>query len=144
MGTAGAPRTSISLLYGNYWCVNAVSASRPTVAEAVLIRAVEPKFGLAGMRARREVTDERQLTNGPGKLCAALGIDGGLDGADLCDGKSPLFIAENPDVETFLRERGPMVTGARIGIVKAADLPLRFYLAGSRYLSRRPAKAGRW
>jgi len=129
----------VYFIYGNHWCVNAV-CQPPTVAEAVLIRAVEPKFGLEGMRARRELADERQMTNGPGKLCAALGIDGGLDGADLCSAGSPLFIAENPDVETFLRERGPMITSARIGIVKAAELPLRFYLARSRYLSRRPAR----
>jgi len=129
----------VYFIYGNHWCINAVCQPE-TIGEAVLIRAVEPTFGAEGMRARREVTDERQLTNGPGKLCAAMGIDGGLDGVDLCDAKSPLFIAENPEVQTVLRERGPMVTGARIGIVKAADLPLRFYLRGSRYLSRRPVK----
>ena len=77
------------------------------------------------------------MTNGPGKLCVALDIDRSLDGVDLCDAKSPLFIARNPALENFQKERGPMVTGTRIGLTKAADLPLRFYLEGSPFVSQR-------
>src|SRR5262249_49911343 len=107
------------------------------VAEAVLIRAIEPELGQAFMQRERPVSKPRDLTSGPGKLCQAIGIDRGLDGIDLCDAKSTLFIAENPGVEGFRKERGPVVTTTRIGIVKAASLPLRFYLEGSEFVSRR-------
>jgi DNA-3-methyladenine glycosylase len=109
----------------------------PGVAEAVLIRAVEAALGEKLMRMRRPVEPTRDLTNGPGKLCVALDIDRSLDGVDLCDAKSPLFIARNPALENFQKERGPMVTGTRIGLTKAADLPLRFYLEGSPFVSQR-------
>jgi len=125
----------VYFIYGNHWCLNVVC--RPVgTGEAVLIRAVEPLFGLEWMQKNRPVTNPRQLTNGPGKLCEALAIDRSLDGLDLCDAKSPLFIARNPSFKTFLRERGPIVTTTRIGIVKAAHLPLRFYLKESEFISR--------
>jgi DNA-3-methyladenine glycosylase len=130
----------VYFIYGNHWCFNVVC--RPAgIAEAVLIRALEPTLGLEMMRKRRPVANPRQFTNGPGKLCAAMDIDRSLDGVDLCDAKSPLFMARNPGRKTFLRERGPVVTTTRIGIVKAADLPLRFYLAGSEFVSRRVGKS---
>ena len=125
----------VYLIYGFYFCMNAV-CQPPGVAEAVLIRAVEAAVGEEFMRQRRPVEAARNLTNGPGKLCLAMAIDRGLDGVDLCDAASPLFIARNPAVEAFRRERGPMVTGKRIGLTKAADLALRFYLAGSPFVSR--------
>ena len=133
----GAPGHGyVYLIYGNYFCMNPVC--RPAgVAEAVLIRAVEVDLGEELMRERRPVEATRDLTNGPGKLCQAMDIDRGLDGSDLCDVNSPLFIARNPAVKKFRRERGPVVTTARIGLTKAADLPLRFYLAGSAYVSQR-------
>ena len=89
------------------------------------------------MRERRPVAVSRDLTNGPGKLCQAMAIDRELDGADLCDARSPLFIARNPAVEKFRNERGPIVTTTRIGLTKAADLLLRFYLEGSGFVSQR-------
>ena len=126
----------VYLIYGNYFCMNAVC--QPTgVAEAVLLRAVEVALGEEMMRKRRPVAAARDLTNGPGKLCQAMHIDRGLDGADLCDARSPLFIARDPAVEKFRRQRGPVVITARIGLTKAADLPLRFYLEGSGFVSRR-------
>ena len=64
-------------------------------------------------------------------------IDRGLDGVDLCDVQSPLFIARNPAVEDFRKERGPVVTTTRVGLTKAAHLPLRFYLEGSAFVSKR-------
>jgi DNA-3-methyladenine glycosylase len=133
----------VYFIYGNHYCFNAVC--RPAgMAEAVLVRALEPSIGLELMRERRVVASLQLLTNGPGKLCAALGIDRSLDGADLCADTSHLFIAQNPKLKSFLKDRGPVVTTTRIGITKAAALPLRFYLDGSEFVSRwervRPAK----
>ncbi len=125
----------VYFIYGNHFCFNAVC--RPAgAAEAVLVRAIEPLVGLDLMRARRVVATPRLLTNGPGKLCAAMDIDRSLDGADLCDAGSPLFIAKSPGLSAFLKERGPMITTTRVGITKAAALPLRFYLEGSEFVSR--------
>src|ERR1043166_9307687 len=152
----------VYLIYGYHFCVNAVC--RPAgVAEAVLLRAIEPLFcedlmrherpatktggvlrraiePLCGedlMRHERPVTKARELTNGPAKLCEALKIDRGLDGVNLCDPKSALFIAENPEVERFRQRTGPVITTTRIGITRAASLPLRFYLEGSSFVSQR-------
>lgn len=129
-------RVYVYFIYGNHFCVNAVCRA-PGRAEAVLIRAVEAEVGLEFMRERRPGRPDLQLTNGPGKLCAAMDITRTLDGADLCEAASPLFIACEPEVGRFLKQRGPVRTGARIGLSKAADWPLRFFLAGSPYVSRR-------
>jgi DNA-3-methyladenine glycosylase len=125
----------IYLIYGFHFCMNVV-CQPPEVAEAVLIRAVEAACGEEFMRRRRPVETARDLTNGPGKLCQAMDIDRGLDGVDLCDPQSPLFIARNPAVADFLSQRGPEVTTTRVGLTKAAELPLRFYLEGSPFVSR--------
>ena len=85
--------------------MNAVCQPRG-VAEAVLIRAVEVALGEEFMRERRPVEAARDLTNGPGKLCVAMDINRGLDGVDLCDASSPLFIARNPAVEKFRQGAG--------------------------------------
>jgi DNA-3-methyladenine glycosylase len=128
-------RAYVYFIYGNYFCMNAVCLP-PGAAEAVLIRAVEAAFGEERMLKRRPVAAPRNLTNGPGKLCLALDIDRSLDGADLCDVRSPLFVARNPAVGDFRNERGPVVTTTRIGLTKAAHLPLRFYLADSAFVSK--------
>jgi len=126
----------VYFIYGNHWCFNAVC--RPAGhAEAVLVRALEPAFGLDALRRRRHVARELDLTNGPGKLCAALDIRGSHDGVDLCDAESPVFIARNPGLAKTLKPLGPLITTTRIGITRAADLPLRFYLDGSKFVSRR-------
>jgi DNA-3-methyladenine glycosylase len=126
----------VYFIYGNHWCFNVVC--RPSgIGEAVLIRAIEPTIGLEIMRARREVANLRNLTNGPGKLCAAMDIDRRLDGMDICDAQSPVFVAKNTDLKVALKQFGPTVTTTRIGITQAAHMPLRFYLAGSEFVSRR-------
>ena len=126
----------VYLIYGYHFCVNAVC--RPAgIAEAVLIRAIEPALGEVSLRKQRPVSDRRELTNGPAKLCQAMTIDRSLDGIDLCDPHSALFIAQNPDVKGFRKERGPTVASARIGITRAAALPLRFYLEKSSFVSNR-------
>ena len=130
----------VYLIYGYHFCANAVC--RPTgVAEAVLIRAIEPTLGQELLRRQRLVTDVRNLTNGPAKLCEAMQIDRSLDGIDLCDPGSALFIASNPRVGAFRKEFGPTITTPRIGITRAAALPLRFFLAGSPYVSHRKARS---
>ena len=131
-------RAYVYLIYGFHFCVNAV-CQRAGRAEAVLIRAIEAEFGEDLMRHNRPVANSIALTNGPGKLCAALAIDRKLDGTDLCDSQSELFIAANPDLKRFRKERGPVITTTRVGISRAADLRLRFYLGGSAFISRRVA-----
>ena len=129
-------RAYVYLIYGFYHCFNTVCRPRG-VGEAVLVRAIEASIGVEWMRKNRPVEKETALTSGPGKLCVALDVDRKLDGVDLCDASSPVFVAENPEVKTFRRRFGPRVTTTRIGLTQAADWPLRFYLAGSDFVSRK-------
>ena len=129
----------VYLIYGFHCCFNAVCRPKGS-AEAVLVRAIEVAFGEEFMRAHRPVAVRPQLTNGPGKLCAALDITRKLDGVNLCDPKSSVFVASNPDRKAFLRERSPVITTTRVGITQAAERPLRFYLEGSPFVSRRIRK----
>ena len=128
----------VYFIYGNHWCFNAV-CEREGVAEAVLIRAVEPRFGIGWMQSQRPVAKPRELTNGPAKLCAALGIDRRMGGVSLFNADSPVFIAGNPRRQEDFSVLGPEICTTRIGITKAADLPLRFYLRASGFVSRRSA-----
>ena len=117
--------------YGIHWCLNLVCEEEGS-ASAVLVRALEPTHGVAGMRARRGVEDVRLLCSGPGRLCQALGVTRAHDGLPL--DRAPFELRE--------REGEPeVVTGPRVGITKAAERPWRYALAGSRFLSRpvRPA-----
>ena len=118
--------------YGVHWCVNFVCEAEGS-ASAVLIRALMPTTGLAAMRRRRGVRDERQLCAGPGRLCQALAITGAHNGTALDTAPFALFGRTAP-VE--------IVAGPRIGISKAVDLPWRYGWAGSRFLSR-PFKAAK-
>ena len=126
----------VYFIYGNHWCFNAV-CSPPDVGEAVLLRAIEPQFGKEWMEQRRQVERPRDLTNGPAKLCAALDLDRRHDHADLCAADGEVVIARNPALEETLERLGPVVTTVRIGLSKAADLPLRFLLSGSEFISRK-------
>ena len=128
----------VYFIYGNHFCVNAVC--RPAgMAEAVLIRAIEPAFGIDWMQLNRAPAAASNLTNGPGKLCQALQIDRSLDGANLCEINSPLLIAKNPDARRFRKTFGPIIAGTRVGIPRAAELPLRFFLSKHPSVSRRMA-----
>ena len=112
--------------YGIHWCLNAVCREAGHGA-GVLIRALEPTHGLPAMRERRGTDDTRLLCAGPGRLCQALGVTRALDGLPL---DAPPFRLLAPAAPaTVLR-------GPRIGLTKAADVPWRFGLAGSRFLSR--------
>jgi DNA-3-methyladenine glycosylase len=112
--------------YGIHWCLNLVCEQEGEAA-AVLVRALEPTHGLEAMRARRRLDDERLLCAGPGRLCQALGVTRELDGLPLDDAPFRLEARDEPVA---------VVTGARVGITRAAELPWRYALAGSRYLSR--------
>jgi len=133
----GRPGCSyVYLIYGVHYCFNTVCRD-PGFGEAVLIRAIDVSFGADWMRRRRGLRPEQEWTSGPGRMCAALGIDSGLDGVDLCDARSPLLVARNPGRETLVRRQGPVIRTTRIGISQGSDKELRFYLEGSRYVSRR-------
>jgi DNA-3-methyladenine glycosylase len=112
--------------YGIHWCLNFV-CERKGSASAVLIRALEPTEGLATMRRRRGVADDRLLCSGPGRLCQALGITVKHNGLAL-DAPPFALWARQSEVE--------IVAGPRIGITKAAELPWRYGEKGSRFLSK--------
>ena len=112
--------------YGIHWCVNFVCEPEGS-ASAVLIRALMPTAGLEVMRRRRVVAGERLLCAGPGRLCQALAITGAHNGAVL--NQPPFALLARPAPTEI-------VSGPRIGITRAADLPWRYGLKGSRFLSR--------
>jgi len=112
--------------YGIHWCVNFVCEKEGS-ASAVLIRALQPTHGLAAMRRRRKSQDERSLCSGPGKLTQALGITHAHNGLPL----------DAPPIALFSRTEKPeVVAGVRIGLTKAVDLPWRYGLKGSKFLSK--------
>ena len=112
--------------YGIHWCVNVVCEPEGS-ASAVLIRAIEPTEGVKTMMRRRGLSDERLLCSGPGRLCQALGITIAHNGLPL----------DRPPLELFGSDETPeIVTGVRIGITKAADLPWRYGLKGSKFVSK--------
>jgi DNA-3-methyladenine glycosylase len=125
-GPAG--RAYVYRIYGIHWCLNAVTGEEGHPA-AVLIRAAEPLEGLEVATARRANRPPRELMRGPGNLCAALAVEGSLDGHRL--GDLPLRILAGDPVEDERVRRGP-----RIGITRAADLPLRFWIGHSPWVSR--------
>ena len=133
-------RAYVYLIYGFYNCFNTVCCPERH-GEAVLIRAIEATLDPDWMHTNRPTEKDTALTSGPGKICVALDIDRSLDGSDLCDANSPVFIAENPEVKSFRRRFGPRITTTRIGLNVAADWPLRFYLAKSPFVSRKVKKA---
>ena len=112
--------------YGIHWCLNLVCEEKG-VAAAVLLRALEPEHGVGEMRVRRDLDEPRLLCSGPGRLCQALAVTGEHDGLPL----------NRPPFELRARKGEPeVVTGPLVGITHAADLPWRYGLAGSPYLSR--------
>jgi DNA-3-methyladenine glycosylase len=119
----------VYLSYGMHWCANLV-CQEPGLASAVLLRALEPIDGLDVMRRRRGMVSDRELCSGPGKLCQALGITRELDGRRMQRAHVRVFRPETENDPSIL------VT-PRIGITKAADWPLRFVLANSRWASRK-------
>jgi DNA-3-methyladenine glycosylase len=118
----------VYFIYGMYWCVNAVTREKGH-GSAVLIRAVHPLAGVDVMRERRaRAKRDVDLTNGPGKLCQAMGIVGAMTGTSLRTG--PVVIRAGEPVAD-----ADVAITPRIGITKAADWPLRFFVKDDPYVS---------
>ncbi len=112
--------------YGIHWCVN-FACEKAGSASAVLIRALQPTHGVAAMHRRRGLQDERALCSGPGKLTEALAITDKHNGLAL----------DAPPIVLHARAGKPdIVAGVRIGITKAVELPWRYGLKGSKFLSK--------
>lgn len=112
--------------YGIHWCMNFVCEKEGS-ASAVLIRAIEPTHSIPAMRRRRGLQDERTLCSGPGKLCEAMAVTGKHNGLAL----------DTPPIAIYARTRKPqIVSGLRIGITKAVELPWRYGLKGSKFMSK--------
>ena len=117
----------VYLAYGVSFMLN-VSSETAGVGAGVLIRAIEPTIGVEIMERNRDAHRLQDLARGPGRLCEALGIDRRLDGIDLCQ-TGPLWLGSDG------RAPGEIGLSKRIGITRAADSPLRFYVRGSRFVS---------
>lgn len=117
----------VYLIYGVQHCLN-VTSEEAGIGAAVLVRALEPLDGIEIMRTRRGVTKLRDLARGPGRLAQALGVGPAQDGVDLCAGEG-LYLAEGRHPPVAVAE------SVRIGITKAAHLPLRFYVPGNDFVS---------
>lgn len=117
----------VYLAYGTAWMLN-VSSETPGVGAGVLIRAIEPTDGIAIMEQNRATLRVGDLARGPGRLCAALSIDRSLDGVDLCS-PGPLWLGDDG------QPPGEVGLSTRIGLTRAADRPLRFYVRGSPFVS---------
>ena len=124
----------IYFIYGNHYCLN-VSALPDGIAGGVLFRALEPMEGIAEMARHRRIDvrgprDLRNLTAGPGRLAEAFAITRERDnGKDLTSTRSDLWLADDGFRPECIK------TTRRIGITKAADLPLRYFMAGNPFVS---------
>lgn len=126
----------VYFIYGMHWCINAVTRAEG-LPSAVLIRALEPLEGLELMRQRRpRARSDRDLTNGPGKLCAALGVDSRMNGLSLQ--RRPVVIRAGEPVAD-----SDVAITPRIGISVAAEWPLRYFVRDNPFVSRAPASVYR-
>jgi len=122
----------VYFIYGMYWCFNAVTRAEHEPS-AVLVRAIEPLDGIELMRRRRpKVRRDVDLTNGPGKLCLALGIDGALNCSPLP--RPPLLLRGGETIAD-----ANVVITPRIGITESADWPLRWFVRENSYVSKTPS-----
>lgn len=119
----------IYLNYGMHWMLNVLVKGAPRTG-LILIRAIEPKSGIALMRRRRGVEEVRQLCSGPGKLTQALDITMRHHELNMCTDARRCFVAAE--------HRAAVVVDARIGITRSAHYPWRYTLRGSEFVSRRP------
>jgi DNA-3-methyladenine glycosylase len=129
----GPPGTAyVYFIYGVHWCFNVVTRETD-LPSAVLVRAIEPLSGLELMRSRRAAARrDADLTSGPGKLCAALGVDRRHNALRL--DRPPILVRSGsaiPDSRVTITPR--------IGIRECADWPLRWLVSDSPYVSRTPS-----
>lgn len=122
-------RAYVYFIYGNHYCFNVVTQEAGK-AEAVLIRALEPLYGIPKMMTNRKTSNIKNLTSGPGKLCQALEITKAQNEWDLRT--SDLFLAEPKKKEPF-----EVVSAPRIGITQATESPWRFYIKDNPHVSRK-------
>ena len=129
----GAPGLAyVYFIYGMYWCFNAVTRAE-NEPSAVLVRAVEPVEGLDLMRRRRPKAKRGvDLSNGPGKLCLALGISREHNTLPL--DRPPIMIRRGEEISD-----AEVVVTPRIGITQSADWPLRYFIKDNAYVSKTPA-----
>ena len=115
--------------YGMHWCLN-TATGEVGVGQGVLLRAAEPLEGLELLRGRRGGVRDRDLLRGPARLAQAFGLDGTWSGRDLCGpaAGSPLHLADDGT-------RPRVTTGGRVGVALAADLPWRFFVPDSPWVS---------
>lgn len=121
----------VYLSYGIHKCVNIVTGA-PGSGEGVLIRALEPIAGLEAMRLRRDKLKPKDLCSGPGKLTQALGIDLTHNHRFLGEEGSNIWLSEGQEINS-----ADIIATTRIGISKNKDAPLRFYIKGNAFVSRK-------
>lgn len=122
-------RAYVYRIYGLHWCLNFVCLD----GSAVLLRALAPSKGVEDMQRRRQTNNVFALCSGPAKLAQALEVTGKLDSASLFE--PPFVLRGSGSVQSI-------DTGPRIGISRAQDVPWRFWLAGSPYISRPSSRVG--
>jgi len=133
-GPAG--KAYIYLVYGNHYCLNVVT-EKDGVGGAVLIRALEPKEGIQLMKKHRRIDDPlTRLTNGPGKLTEALGITGSMNGADLTGNNLFIMCQIGSRKKESPSKDFSIISTGRIGIRKGRNLPYRYYIEASKFVSR--------
>jgi DNA-3-methyladenine glycosylase len=117
--------------YGMHWCANVVCGPAG-VCSAVLIRALAPLTGLDAMREARGPAARRDvdLCSGPAKTCQALGIEGGSDGADLCDGDGPHLVDDG------VGRPAEITRTTRVGLTRGAEHPWRWFVTDEPHVSR--------
>lgn len=122
-------RAYIYFTYGMHHCFNVVTRPKG-IGEAVLIRALEPVSGLELMKKRRKISEIHNLCNGPAKLVQAMEITGEMNGTDLTKSKLRIISGENIAEKDIVKTK-------RIGISKAPNLKLRFYIKSNKFVSRK-------
>lgn len=125
-GSAG--HLYVYFTYGMHYCCNVV-VGKPGYGSAVLIRALEPLSDLDYLSTKRQIKSDKDLTNGPAKLCQALSIDRQLNGHDLK--KFPLKLLIDPPLKS-----SKIIQTTRIGISRGKDAPWRFYIKDNPYVSK--------
>ncbi len=126
-GEAG--KIFIYMVHAN-WLFN-ILVDKEEIPAVVLIRALEPLYGLEIIKNRRKVKKEVDLTNGPGKLTKALDIDNRYNGYNVSDSDSPIIIVNSIKISD-----DKIVRSKRIGVKEDLDIPLRFYIAGNKWVSK--------